>query len=286
MTVSQYNNYVRKLQIEQKKAIDDYNRQVRDYNRKVQKSINDYNREVKAYNQRVKSNSRRLQNELNKMNRTTATNRYTIYQSSVVTLSSYYGNLDQKSEEGRIGERFNHYIDLSEKETANSIEVFNSLIDNERNNIDSEIITSGITNQLNKISSDLDSRWQGAIFSLNPKNPDAARHFCTSSREIMTQILEIKAPDYQVISSLPNCDLTDTGRPTRRSKIKFLLHQKSLSNHDFENFVDEDMSNILQLFRIFNDGTHGSSGSFSLSQLATIKNRVEDGIIFLSEIAS
>ena len=287
MTVSQYNNYVRKIQREQKKAVDDYNRQVRNHNQKVKKSIDNYNREVSAYNQRVKSNRQRLKNELNKMNRSsTTTVRYTVYQSSVVSLNTYYKSLDERSEYGGLNERFNHFVDLSEKEAVNSVEVLNALVDSDQNQLVVGLCSSAITNQLNRISLDLDNRWRGAIFSLSPNNPDAARHFCTSAREVITQILEIKAPDSHVVSLLPNCDLTESGKPTRRSKIKYLLNKKNLSDNDFENFVDEDMSNIIELFRVFNDGTHGSSGTFSMVQLSTIKKRVEDGIIFLSELAS
>jgi hypothetical protein len=311
MTVSEYNNYVRKLQREQKKAVDDYNCQVRNHNHKVQreqkkavddynrqarnhnqkvqreekKVIDNYNREVRVHNQRVKANRQRLKNELSKMSRST-TIRYNVYESSVVTLNSNYESLDQRAEYGGLNERYNHFIDLSEKETANSVEVLNSLVDSDENQLVVDLENSAITNQLKNISLDLDNRWKGAIYSLSPRNPDAARHFCTSAREVITQILEIQAPDSQVISLLPDSVLTERGKPTRRSKIKYLLTKKDLFDNDFENFVEEDMSNIVELFRVFNDGTHGTSGTFSLSQLSSIKKRVEDGIIFLSEIAS
>ncbi len=287
MTVSQYNNYVRKVQREQKKAIDDYNRQARNHNQKVKRSIDNYNREVRAYNQRVKSNRQRLKNELNKMNRSsTTTTKYTVYQSSVVSLNSHYESLDQRSEYGGLNERYNHFVDLSEKEAANSLEVLNALVDSDENQLVVDLGKSAITDHLKRISLDLDNRWRGAIFSLNPGNPDAARHFCTSSREVITQILEIQAPDAQVVSLLSDCTFTERGTPTRRSKIKYLLTKKNLNDSDFENFVEEDMSNIVELFRVFNDGTHGKSGTFSLAQLSSIKKRVEDGIIFLSELAS
>ena len=38
----------------------------------------------------------------------------------------------------------------------------------------------------------------------------------------------------------------------------------------------------MQLFRIFNDGTHGLAGTFDFLQLNAIKKRVEDGIMFLA----
>lgn len=311
MTVAQYNNYVRKLQREQKKAVEDYNRQVRNYNQKVEReqkkvvddynrkakahnqkvqreekrAIDNYNREVRSYNQRVKSNRQRLINEINKLNRTTNT-KYNVYQSSVIDLNACYETLNRKSEYGTLNEKYNYLVDLSEKETANSAEVLNNLVDSDERQLELNIQNSTITDQLSKISSDLDARWRGALYSLSPRNPDAARHFCTSAREVITEILEIQAPDIRVISLLPNCELTERGKPTRRAKIKYLLTQKDLMDDDFENFVNEDMSNIIKLFRVFNDGTHGSSGKFSLTQLGSIKKRVEDGIIFLSEIAS
>ena len=51
-----------------------------------------------------------------------------------------------------------------------------------------------------------------------------------------------------------------------------------------EEFVAQDMDNILQLFRLFNEGTHGPAGAFDLQQLVGIKKRVEDGIMYLAHI--
>src|SRR5690606_32178579 len=94
-------------------------------------------------------------------------------------------------------------VDFSERETANSIAVTNKLMDDSSESEFEEIDTKTIT-ELKEISDDLDSRWQGAVYSLNPKNPDAARHFCTSAREIFIQILDIKAPDNDVMNLLPD----------------------------------------------------------------------------------
>ena len=44
------------------------------------------------------------------------------------------------------------------------------------------------------------------------------------------------------------------------------------------------MQNIVDLFRIFNDGTHGSAGTFDMQMLSVIRKRVEDGIFFLSRL--
>jgi hypothetical protein len=42
---------------------------------------------------------------------------------------------------------------------------------------------------------------------------------------------------------------------------------------------------VIQRFAEFNDGTHGSAGHFSVGQLRTIKQRVEDVLLlFLHEV--
>jgi hypothetical protein len=83
---------------------------------------------------------------------------------------------------------------------------------------------------------------------------------------------------------MPTCDKTDRGNPTRRSKIRYFLHLQGMTEGTLEEFVENDMENIVQLFRIFNVGTHGSAGTFDFPQLNTIRKRVEDSIMFLTEI--
>lgn len=139
---------------------------------------------------------------------------------------------------------------------------------------------------LQKISGDVLDRWKGALYSLNPNNPDAARHFCTSAREVITQILETKAPDVDVFKALPNCDKTQRGNATRRSKIRYFLYKKGLSDDHLEEFVEQDMIAVVELFDVFNSGTHGSAGAFTHTQLVALRKRVEDGILFLSKIIS
>jgi hypothetical protein len=57
-----------------------------------------------------------------------------------------------------------------------------------------------------------------------------------------------------------------------------------MAEDTLEDFVEQDMENIVQLFRVFNEGTHGSAGTFTFDQLHPTRKRVEDGIMFLTEI--
>ena len=258
---------------------------------KQRQVINKRNQAVRTYNSRVRAHRQRIINELNKLGRQpitilSTTTRYTVFRASVNTMHEAYARLEQRADSQHLGPNHEQVLDLSERETANSLAVMNLLLESQPdpNEESDDLQTLRLTDELRNISPDLDDRWRGAVFSLNPHNPDATRHFCTSAREIFTQLLEIKAPDSEVINTLPGCETTDKGKPTRRSKIKYCLHRRGMIGVALEEFVEQDMENIVQLFRVLNDGTHGSAGKFDRSQLSSIKQRVEDGILFLSQL--
>lgn len=286
-SASQIRSKMRQAQQKQRQAINKYNQDVRRYNQGVKNAVNKYNQAVRAHNARVRANRQRIKNELARFSRqSTTTTRYVVYRTSVETLHESYTSLENYADSQQLDPRYNRVLDLSERETANSIEVTNHILGDENagDTPADELENAELLDGLRKISPDLDDRWNGAVFALNPRNPDAARHFCTSAREIITQILEIKAPDADVFAMLPTCDKTERGNPTRRSKIRYFLHRQGMTEDTLEEFVENDMENILQLFRVFNDGAHGSAGTFDFPHLNAIKRRVEDGIMFLTEI--
>lgn len=285
---SQFRSKLRQLQQKQKQEIDRYNRAAREANRKIKRSIDQYNQEVRAHNSRVLAAKQRIRAALNRFSSQATTNRYLVFRTSVHTFHESYVRLANRMTTKRFGEDHDIILNLSKNEAANSLEVFN-LLENQELDTDisvDDLQTVQMADELRKISPDLDDRWKGAVYSLNPKNPDAARHFCTSSREIFTQILEIKAPDNEVLNAFPDCDRTERGNPTRREKIRFLLHKKGIGEDTLEDFVEQDMDNTVQLFVVLNEGTHGFAGKFNMRQLSSIKQRVEDGILFLSKLVT
>ncbi|MCY3994352.1 MAG: hypothetical protein OXF50_24225 [Caldilineaceae bacterium] len=132
----------------------------------------------------------------------------------------------------------------------------------------------------------MQGRWSGALFALNPRNPDAARHFCTSAREILANILDTEAPNADVLSRFPDCQVTGQGTPTRRAKIHYCLDRSGLNNETLEDFIDANINDLSVLFKDLNTGAHGPAGRFSLPQLAAIKIRVEDAIDFICKIVT
>ena len=262
---------IRQAQAKQKQAINKYNQAVRTYNSKA-----------RAHNTRVRANRDRLKRELQKLARTASQPQYVAFRTSVQTVQRSFTTLENRAESEILDRSYDRFLDLSEREAANSASVMNALEgEAPENENEGTPPASAIDHILDSISQDVHDRWHGALYSLSPQNPDAARHFCTSARELLTEILERFARDDEVKNVLPGCELTPNGKPTRRAKIRFFLHKQGVSDDAVTDFVEKDMENVVQLFRVFNDGTHGSSGRFEHSQLLAIRARVEGAVSFL-----
>lgn len=285
VTPSQFRSIVRQAEQKRRQAINKYNQEVRRRNQKVKQTVNRYNQEVRTYNARVRANRSRLRRQLATLGQQTTT-RHVVYRTSVQTLHEAYTRLESRAETDQLDPKYNRILDLSERETANSLEVTNRLLGVAPDAGGDNLRDAELADQLRKISPDLDDRWRGAVFALDPKNPDAARHFCTSAREIFSQVLDLRAADAEVLAVFPDCATTERGNPTRRSRIKYLLHLNSMADEALEEFVEEDMANIIELFQVLNEGTHGSAGTYDHTQLVAIKKRVEDAIVFLTEITA
>lgn len=293
VTPAQYRRMVQQAQAKQKKAIDDYNRKVRKYNQEVRKyqqgvksAVSDYNNQVARHNSRVRANRQRIQRELTRL-KSESSIRSTVRQSST-RLHRSYATVEARLDLApptRYGEQF---LELAARETANSLAVVNAVEgrDNAEDESTVRLGDTAITTELSSISQDLHNRWLGALFSLSPANPDAARHFCTSVREVFVRFLDLCAPDADVLAVYPSCELTKDGRPTRRARIKMLLHRQQIAEEDIAEFVSRDLDNIMDLFNFFNSGTHGLAGKFPLQQLRSVKKRAEDGILFLVSLTS
>ena len=288
VTPSQFKSMVRQAEQKRRQAIDKYNREVKNYNRNLKQAVDTYNREVRTHNTRVRADRQRLRYELTRLANKRVTIPLATFSTSVAAVQTTYERLEHAASGSRYDAGYNEILDLSEREAANTAGLMNSLLDDSDPSNESltSLPDSPLTPILSAVSADFGDRWRGAIYSLNPLNPDAARHFCSSAREIIAGILDTKAPDDIVAASMPGCERTKQGTPTRRTKIRYFLHKKGMNQEELEDFVEADMNNIVDLFQIFNKGTHGSSSAFTRSQLQAIRKRSEDGIMFLCGLIS
>lgn len=276
---------MRHAQQRRKQAVDRFNRAVRDLDRKTRQAVNDYNREVRAHNARVRANRRRLEQELAQLQRPSLARCSTRVTLSARNLQKAFVRVAERRQAG-VGYS-EHLYALFEGEAANSLRVANAMEgheDADQGEI-ARLQSTTLSGELQAFSTELEERWKGALFALNPSNPDAARHFCTSARECIVAILDGVAPDKVVEGHLTNCTRTGDGRLTRRSKLRYLLVRKGLVDDAVEAFIHEDVEDILALLGDLNKATHGTAGRFDLNQLVAVKQRTESGIKFLYELS-
>ena len=280
ISTSQLKSKLRQIEQKQRKAINGYNQAVRKYNTQLKRSVDAYNHFVREYNAAVQKNKQIISREIRKLN-TASHSAYTV---SVRTMQRHYADVSTVYTEGfPVTPEQERILDLIDSEQANSIITANAIENDahpEENTEDHEI-----GDKLRQVSEDLDNRWKGAVYALNPNNPDAARHFCTSAREIFTEFIEMKAPDVEVFLYNPECDRTDRGNATRKEKIRYMMRDKDMESCVVE-FADADITNILELFHVLSDGTHGAAGKYDFSKLLQVKKRVEQGINFLCTIST
>lgn len=279
INLSQFQSQLRQLQQKQKQAINRYNQSIQRSKSQIRSAINEYNRRIRQYNAQVLQNRQKIQRELRHLQ---SANYQTVHIVSAKKLQQYYEIVQSVyPKDCYVTEGQEIILDLIDKEQATALAVARILEDDSATAEDIEVAEIG--NKLQQISVDLNDRWQGAVFALNPANPDAARHFCTSAREIFTQILEIKAPDNMVFAYKPDCKKTDKGKATRREKILYLLRNLEV-DESIAQYIDQDIENIIDLFSVFNGGTHGEAGKYGYQKLLQVRKRVEQGINFLCKL--
>lgn len=117
---------MRQIESNQRQAINKYNQEVRKHNQNIKNAVNKYNSAVRQHNARVRANRQRIINELNRLqSRTTV--RYQVLHTSTVSLNRSYQSLERREQEFENIPFGNQFLDLSEKENANSLAVSNAM---------------------------------------------------------------------------------------------------------------------------------------------------------------
>jgi len=279
--VRDYNRQVDKANAARRRSVGEYNSSVRKYNR----SVDAFNREQKRRVAVARSNRTRLEQELRRLERAPATRPVrSEFRTSVEALASS-ASLLEGSTLASLADA--GVVDLSQGEAANSVASLAALLSDDASDGDPDALQqSHLAAVLDELDPEIGARWTGALFALSPVNPDAARHFCTSAREMLSDVLERLAPTEAVERDDPACPRTPNGDVSRRARVRFCLRRADLANEQFEDFVEDDIENVLALFHEFNSATHGAAGKFTLRQLGALKDRVEDAIFFIMRLGT
>jgi hypothetical protein len=135
---------------------------------------------------------------------------------------------------------------------------------------------------LSEIDANLIIPLQGARLSLTSTNPDRARHFATSLRELFTHVVHALAPDHEVKAWSNMPEHFEKGRATRRARLLYIC--RGLNQDRFSEFVEKDITAVLAFLQLFQRGTHQVVAEYSDLQLRMMLVRMESSIRFLLEI--
>lgn len=280
--VREVNREIDRVNRHNQQVVNDYNRAVRQQNQKNEAAVKKYNQAVNSHNAKVRQNRQALARQIASLKgQASTTTRYVEVRNSAYDV---YDSFERVERSAQNSPGVSDLLELTEKEASNSASVAEAL-SSEAPLTPEQMDDSGILEYLSGFSEDLCDRWKGALYALNPMNTDAARHFCTSVREIFTEILEKWADNADVIATDSSYDKTPNGTPSRRAKIRYLLKRKGADSPEMLGFVEKDIDDILQLFHVFNEATHGAAGKHGFAKLQSIRQRVEGGIMFLAAIA-
>ncbi len=119
----------------------------------------------------------------------------------------------------------------------------------------------------------------------SPQSENATRQFCISAREKVFHTLELKAPGDEVLRFNPRADRTSDRRVIRRCRLGYLLARQEVRIEKPGSFADADIENVMELLRRVNEDTHGTARTYSVQQLQTVRQRIENAPQFVSQIA-
>ncbi len=154
-----------------------------------------------------------------------------------------------------------------------------------------ELVQSEIAEEnelsLQKKLSQVDSRlirlWEGAKQTIKSDNPDKARHFSISIRELLTHVLHKLAPNEEIRRWTSEEEYFHEGNPTRKARLMYIC--RKISAEPFERFFEKDVAATLEFMDLFQDGTHAVQPSMTDKHLQAFKARAEATIKYILEVA-
>jgi hypothetical protein len=145
-----------------------------------------------------------------------------------------------------------------------------------------EELLSSIDKYLPKVHGKLLDNWNGAIQAYDSNNSDRKRHFMCSIRELFTHLLQILAPEDDIIKWICDPSYFHEGKPTRKARIEYIC--RNIKGKRFVEFKKNEIKAVLTFINILQEGTHSLESEFTAADLVVIKSKAEASLKFLLEI--
>ena len=160
-----------------------------------------------------------------------------------------------------------------------------SLHENVISDLDSTIIEE-TDNALDALLINVDPRllriWRGAKESIISSNPDRIRHLLISLRELFTHLLQILAPDGELLLWSKDPINYHNDKPTRKSRLKYIC--RKINQQPLCEFVDKDIDSILSYIDVL-QRNHQIEINMKDSQLKSLLLKAETTMRFILEIS-
>ncbi|MEW5800264.1 MAG: hypothetical protein AB1728_14795, partial [Bacteroidota bacterium] len=166
---------------------------------------------------------------------------------------------------------------LNPNDDDDSIATINKLV----NRVE-EINSSTFEKAIVSLNPSFANVWYGALQSIETENPEKARHFLVSLRELFTRILKALAPDEKIRKWSNDASLYQNDKPTRKARILYL--NREINSTELSSFIEKDIDSILEFWTILQKGTHSIDFKLTDRQLNGIKLRFESTVKFLIDI--
>lgn len=136
---------------------------------------------------------------------------------------------------------------------------------------------------LREVNISFEKAYVGACESLESRNPDKARHFFASLRELWNHLLRELAPDEIVINWVPSekSHFLHKGKPTRPARLHYIC--RNINNGFFVDFVDKDTKAFIEYYNIF-QRVHELDTDISNEQLQTLLLRTQSWLMYILKI--
>ena len=138
---------------------------------------------------------------------------------------------------------------------------------------------------LSDVDPNLAKLYAGARSALRGTNPDRARHFLSSVRELWSHLLRTIAPDRKVKNWVPKNDtqLLREGKPTRKARVLYVCRE--LNHGGLSKFVYSDTRAFNEFLDVFNR-VHQLDPDFSDQQLHALQLRSDSYLTYILQIRS
>jgi hypothetical protein len=132
-----------------------------------------------------------------------------------------------------------------------------------------------------EVGRDLLKPYRGALAVLKRREPDYARHFTISVRELLTHVMHRLAPDSEVRKWTSRAEDYHQGRPTRAARLRFILRHQT--GDEFAQWVQQDVDMAIQLMDYLHGGTHKMGDDIPVGRLRWVQRRAEAVLMILIE---